>query len=42
MLPPELSAEQPHAERGPRIELVGRGMEPFIACWWATATTATE
>ena len=22
---------------GPRIELVGRGMEPFIAYWWSTA-----
>ena len=23
---------------GPRIELVSRNMEPFIAYWWATAT----
>jgi lactoylglutathione lyase len=22
---------------GPRIELVSRGMEPFIAYWWSTA-----
>ena len=22
---------------GPRIELVSRDMEPFIACWWGTA-----
>ncbi len=26
---------------GPRIELVSRNMEPFIAYWWATATTTT-
>jgi lactoylglutathione lyase len=25
----------------PRIELVSRNMEPFIAYWWARATTAT-
>ena len=23
---------------GPRIELVSRSMEPFIAYWWETAT----
>jgi hypothetical protein len=23
---------------GPRIELVSRNMEPFIAYWWGTAT----
>jgi lactoylglutathione lyase len=22
---------------GPRIELVGRGMQPFIEHWWSTA-----
>ena len=27
---------------GPRIELVSRGMEPFIAYWWSTATTTTD
>jgi hypothetical protein len=27
---------------GPCIQLGSRGMEPFIAYWWATATTATE
>ena len=27
---------------GPRIELVSRNMEPFIAYWWGTATSATE
>lgn len=26
---------------GPRIELVSRGMEPFIAYWWGTATAAS-
>lgn len=26
---------------GPRIELVSRDMEPFIAYWWGTASTAT-
>ena len=26
---------------GPRIELVSRNMEPFIAYWWGTANTAT-
>jgi lactoylglutathione lyase len=27
---------------GPRIELVSRSMEPFIAYWWESATPATE
>ena len=26
----------------PRIELVSRSMEPFIAHWWATATSAPK
>ncbi|MFL6084291.1 MAG: hypothetical protein ACJ74F_14025 [Mycobacterium sp.] len=25
------------AATGPRIELVSRAMEPFIAYWWSTA-----
>jgi DNA-binding transcriptional regulator YbjK len=28
------------APTGPRIELVSRKMEPFIAYWWGTATSA--
>ena len=28
----------PRAPTGPRIELVSRSMEPFIAYWWETAT----
>jgi hypothetical protein len=27
---------------GPRIELVSRNMQPFVAYWWATATPTTE
>jgi len=27
---------------GPRIELVSRSMQPFIAYWWESATPATE